>query len=137
MKNYLSSKTHYDLVTPDGHIDHIKLLDEKNADITVIIKNISSAFVGFYVDPSKIFFNLKSTLAQLGFNSTTVDFHLSKKNKEAEVKIKLIAITPLSEKMLSLLTTDMFIGKLFAIDDSRRVRDPNYLMRMFGRCDRM
>jgi len=36
----------------------------------------------------------------------------------------------------SLLTQEAYIGKLFAADDRRRVRDPEYLLRMFGRSDR-
>src|SRR5512147_2543510 len=38
--------------------------------------------------------------------------------------------------MLELFEVGSYIGKLFAADERRRVRDPDYLMRMFGRSDR-
>lgn len=38
--------------------------------------------------------------------------------------------------MLKLLCVGDYIGKLFAADPRRRVRDPEYLFRMFGRTDR-
>ncbi len=50
--------------------------------------------------------------------------------------IEITAYTPLGIAMLALLTKGCFIGKLFAADERRRVRDPDYLMRMFGRSDR-
>ena len=37
--------------------------------------------------------------------------------------------------MLDLLQVGAYIGKLFAADDRRRVRNPEYLSRMFGRSD--
>ncbi len=38
--------------------------------------------------------------------------------------------------MLMYLDRGTYIGKLFAADERRRVRNPDYLSRMFGRSDR-
>jgi len=135
MESYLDS-SHYDLTTPDGYIEKIIFTAHNTAEAHVVINNISPAFVGFSLDHSKVIFNLKSTLAQLGINSETIDFSLSPKTRTAEVKIKLVPYGKLAEKMLKLLEEGSYIGKLFADDENRKVRDPNYLMRMFGRCDR-
>ncbi len=135
MESYLDS-SHFDLITPDGYIEEINFLNSKTAEATVVINNISPAFVGFSLDSSNLIFNLKSTLAQLGINSETLDLAISEKTKVAEVKIKLIAYGKIAEKMLSLLAEGSYVGKIFADDESRKVRDPDYLMRMFGRCDR-
>jgi len=135
MESYLSS-THFDLISPDGAILKIEPIDENRARCTVIIHNISPVSVGFSLDPSKIFFNFKSTLAQLGLNSETKHIQLYRKKLQAEVQIELIALDLMGKKLLSYLTPGAYIGKLFAEDLSRRVRDPEYLLRMIGRCDR-
>ena len=42
----------------------------------------------------------------------------------------------MARTLLALLHKGALIGKLFAADPSRRVRNPDYLLRMFGRSDR-
>lgn len=135
MESYLTPE-HYDLVTPDGKITHISPIDKNRRLVTVLIENISPAFVGYQIDQKLITFNLKSTLAQLGLNGIGREFHFERKNNRAQVKVELIAIGPLAVAMLELLAVHAYIGKLFAADDRRRVRDPDYLMRMFLRSDR-
>lgn len=127
---------HYDLITPDGAITNFKRLDEKTAHATVFINHIISSFVGFQIDPSRVFFNIKSTLAQLGVDGIATDYELDAKNGCAQVSVTLNAIGPVAQKMLDYLQVGAVIGKLFAADERRRVRDPDYLSRMFGRSDR-
>ncbi len=135
MESYLNPQ-HYDLVTPDGLIEAIETIDERHKLATVKINEISPAFVGYSIDPSLILFNLKSTLAQLGLNAVGTEYILDPKHHCAHVKVELQAIGDISKAMLDLLEVGAHIGKLFAADDRRRVRDPDYLMRMFGRSDR-
>lgn len=134
MESYLSHQ-HYDLVTPDGHITELEPLSPQRKLATVLIENISPVFVGYSIDPSHVFFNLKSTLAQLGLNAITQEIEWDKPNDSIRVRVELVAIGDLSRAMLDLLTVGAYIGKLFAADPKRRVRDPDYLMRMFGRSD--
>lgn len=135
MDNYLDLG-HYDLITPDGTITDITFLSDKEAEAIVFIKNISPRFVGFQIDPQYICFNIKSTLAQLGVDGIGLAFELDAKNQCAQVKVRLNAIGPIAVAMLKLLQVGAAIGKLFAADERRRVRDPDYLGRMFGRSDR-
>ncbi len=127
---------HYDLVTPDGIITTYTRLSEKRAEAIVLIENISKAFVGYRIDPKLIFFNIKSSLAQLGINGTGTEYLIDPERNRAEVKVHLMAIGEIAIKMLALLEVGAAIGKLFAADEKRRVRDPDYLARMFGRVDR-
>lgn len=126
----------YDLASPDGSITSIGQITGHTAEAVVFIQNISSRFVGFEIDPKSIFFNIKSTLAQLGLNGTGTELELDVKNRCAHVKVLLNAYGPIAEDMLKLLSVGSSIGKLFAADERRRVRDPDYLSRMFGRADR-
>lgn len=128
--------TQFDLATPDGVITNLKLISETTAEADIFIQNISHQFVGFQIDPSHILFNIKSTLAQLGMNSINQACELDMKNHCAQVKILITAIGPIAVAMLKLLQVGSFIGKLFAADERRRVRDPDYISRMFGRSDR-
>lgn len=126
----------YDLVTPDGAITDITALDERSAEAIVFIQNISANFVGFQIESQFICFNIKSTLAQLGVDGIGQAYELDAKNRCAQVKVQLRAIGPIGAAMLKLITVGASIGKLFAADQRRRVRDPDYIARMFGRSDR-
>ncbi|NGX48871.1 MAG: hypothetical protein K940chlam5_00463 [Candidatus Anoxychlamydiales bacterium] len=136
MKNYLIS-THFDLITEDGLIVDIKKVDEKKVLATIKIKDISDAFLGFNAKGENILFNLKSTLAQLGVDAIKKEIDLSKTKKTAEILIEIIAHTPIAQKMISLLRKNDYVGKLFVEENSRKVRDPSYLTRMFLRKDRL
>lgn len=134
--NHLLDFTHYDLATEDGTITNFTQLTDKTARAVVFIQNISPKFVGFQIDPKLILFNIKSTLAQLGLNGVGVEHELDTKNLCAQVQVDLTAIGPIAIELLKLLQVGASIGKLFAADDRRRVRDPSYIARMFGRSDR-
>lgn len=135
MESYLTY-THYDLVTPDGAITELKKLEPKRSLAKIKIEGIAPTFVGYQIEPSRVFFNLKSTLAQLGINGIKRSFHIEKSQNVIWIELELVAIGPIAEAMLDLLDVGCYIGKLFAADERRRVRDPDYLMRMIGRADR-
>ena len=116
----------YDLATPDGSITEILLHNERSASATVFIQNISPKFVGFEIDVHSIFFNIKSTLAQLGVNGIGKTYELDLKNQCAQVHVQLDAFGPYAIEMLKLLQVGSAIGKLFAADERRRVRDRLY-----------
>ncbi|MBS0626908.1 MAG: hypothetical protein JSS09_01715, partial [Verrucomicrobia bacterium] len=136
MQSYLASGL-YDLITPDGRITEYKKTSVTTATATIFIQNISPAFKGFALDTHLISFNLKSTLAQLGLNGIGTECTLNEKTRSAEVKISLTAYGKLAELLLDNLSKGSYIGKLFAADDRRRVRNPDYLLRMFNRNDRV
>ena len=135
MENLLISP-YYDLITPDGAITSLTKRDDGSLDVHVSISNIPHEFRGFHIDPSQVFFNFKSTLAQLGLNGIGESYHFDKKTRFAEVKVHIYGIGPIAQAMLPLLEKGAYIGKLFAADEKRRVRDPDYLGRFFGRSDR-
>lgn len=135
MESYLSSG-HYDLVTPDGVITKIDRADKRSARATVYIDKISPCFVGFSIDPALVFFNLKSTLAQLGLDGVGAELELDAINACARVHVSLTAYGEVARSILALLRPGVKLGKLFAADDRRRVRNPDYVSRMFGRSDR-
>jgi predicted Rossmann-fold nucleotide-binding protein len=136
MENYLDAK-HFDLVTPDGSITNLTRLNDTEAEAIVFIENISPIFVGYQIDGKNVLFNIKSTLAQLGVEGIGKEIELNQKLNCAQVKVHLKGIGPIGQKMLSYLEVGAYIGKLFAADERRRVRDPIYLSRMFGRSDRL
>ncbi|HLB52183.1 MAG TPA: LOG family protein [Chlamydiales bacterium] len=126
---------HYDLVTPDGFIVEFNKTDEKSAAATIRIENIFPGFIGYQIDPASVFFNLKSTLAQIGLEGISKNIRYVKDVNVAYVELELKAYGKLAKEMLKLLQIGTYIGKLFAADEKRRVRDPDYLLRMIGRSD--
>ncbi|MDR2539059.1 MAG: LOG family protein [Chlamydiales bacterium] len=135
MESYLLAH-HYDLVTPDGLITKMDRPSLELLNVEIQIQNISPAFVGFQIDSTHITFNLKSTLAQLGLNAILQEIHLQQKNAFAIAKIQLRAYGKIAFALFDLIQQGSYIGKLFAADPRRKVRNPDYLMRMFGRSDR-
>lgn len=135
MEEYLKLR-HYDLVTPDGTITNLISKDAETSEAIVFIENISPLFVGFEIDRENVFFNIKSTLAQVGVDGIGVEYELDPKAHCAQIKVILRGIGKIGCEMLKYLKTGAIIGKLFAADERRRVRDPFYLSRMFGRSDR-
>lgn len=135
MESYLYFGNH-DLVTPEGKLILLNRTSVREAQAVVHIEEIAPIFVGFKIDPSLIIFNSKSALAQLGVTAVMEELELDPVRRRAEVRLRVEAYGPIGEKMLALLTPGIDFGKLFAADDRRRVRNPDYLFRMFGRCDR-
>lgn len=135
MKHRIEDSSH-DLASPDGRIESLQHISETMAEATVRIEHISPWFVGFEIDTHLLFFNGKSVFAQLGLNITGIDYQLSKEQGTATVRVRIDALGPIGKELLGLLRPGAWIGKLFARDDRRRVRDPDYITRMFGRSDR-
>lgn len=126
---------HYDLISPDGVI--INLEKEPSGSIKALVRFelISPVFVGFFIEQNFVEFNLKSTLAQLGVEAIQLSLELEANKCRASCEIRLHAYGELAKQILNLLTPGILIGKLFAANPDRRVRDPEYLHRMFGRSD--
>ncbi len=127
---------HFDLVTPDGKIMQLERIDEKKKRAQILIEQINPAFVGFDIDLQCVQFNLKSVLAQIGMHTITETVVLDRVKCRAHVTLCIEAIGSIGREMLQHLQIGAHIGKLFAADERRRVRDPDYLSRMFGRSDR-
>lgn len=138
MESYLAppSTGHFDLVTPDGCITQILSRTSQSLEAAVTIENISPAFAGFTLSPDKLLFNIKSTIAQLDTDGIGHDISLDKQTRRASLIVTLKAIGPLGEQFLPYIEEGCYIGKLFAPAKERRVRNPDYLLRMFGRLDR-
>ncbi len=132
----LYKSTQHDLVTPDGILIDYRIIDEENAEGTVEINEIENNFKGFEIDPELTFFNIKSALAQLGMNGHGVEIEMNAKGSSAQVKVHFKAHSSIAKALLKLMPIGAYVGKLFAADDRRRVRDAHYISRMFGRSDR-
>ncbi|MCX6987244.1 MAG: hypothetical protein NT065_03705 [Chlamydiae bacterium] len=136
MESYLISDI-YDLITPDGKITAYQRKSDREAIAEVRIEGISRAFRGFYIPSTMVFFNIKSTLAQIGLDGIGIDYEIDHKTMTARIKVALHARSFLAAKMLEYLQEGSCIGKLFAADPNRKVKDPDYLTRMFNRMDRL
>src|SRR4051812_1295303 len=99
MESYLSN-FHYDLVTPDGRIIDLYPIDNGRKLATVLIEEISPAFVGYQIDAHLTSFNLKSTLAQLGLHAIGREYEWDRTSGSVRVKVELQAIGNLSSAML-------------------------------------
>jgi predicted Rossmann-fold nucleotide-binding protein len=125
----------YDLISPDGKIIELKRISSQEIEAFIEIEDISSTFVGYQIDLSNICFNIKSTLGQLGIDGIALEYEFLPKFRKARVKVELKAFTAVGLKFLNYFTQGMYVGKLFAADDRRRVRTKEYLERLFKKTD--
>jgi predicted Rossmann-fold nucleotide-binding protein len=125
----------YDLISPDGKIIALTHISSEELEAIVEIEDISSTFIGYQIDLSNIHFNIKSTMGQLGIDGFAEAFEFLPKFRKAQVKIRFKAFTYIGVKFLSFFTLGMYVGKLFAADDRRRVRKKEYLERLFKKTD--
>lgn len=127
---------HPDLVSPDGKIVSLERKSDTSLIAEISMQNISPSFLGFTALKETLLFNLKSTLAQLEIEAHQIEVELSSSLRTAQSKIRLNALGEIGKTLLKHLTLDAYIGKFFVDDETRKVRDPKYLSRMFGRTDR-
>jgi predicted Rossmann-fold nucleotide-binding protein len=126
----------YDLASPDGKLVEWVPLEGGNFRGRIEIVDISPHFVGFDLPKEKLQFNIKSTLAQLGVEGRLLSLDIQRGKRKAILEVDCFSVGAYGKKMLHLLGQGADIGKLFAPDERRKVRDPYYLDRMFGRSDR-
>lgn len=135
MKHRIEDYSH-DLTSPDGVLFSINRISNDHAEGIVLIEGISPWFVGFEIDKECLLFNGKSVLAQIGLDIIGREFELHKEEGRAQVKVEIFARGPLAKEFLPMLQPGSFVGKIFAKDERRIVRSPDYITRMFGRSDR-
>eukprot|EP00659_Diplonema_papillatum_P011167 gene11167-17171_t len=125
----------WDLVTNDGKVTSMdRTTNRRTMTCQVTIDNISPRFAGW--DPSfHVYFNLKSTLSQLGINGVGDDIVFRPTEGKATVRVTLTAVTPIGILMLDEIGGGTELGKLFCREPKRRVADPNYLKSLVGRVD--
>lgn len=125
----------YDLVSPDGYVKSFKHINEAIVEAEVVIENISTRFRGFDIDKPLVSFVIKSTFAQLGVDGIGTEYEFIPKFNKAIIKVEFKAFNQIGVEMLSHFTEGMFVGKLFAADDRRRVRSMDYLTRLLNKTD--
>ncbi len=126
----------HDLISTDGKILSLYRFSPKKVQAHLVFNDIAPNFKGFSIDKEAIHFNLKSTLAQLGVHSSLDELELDWKRCTAQAKVTFHALSELGEAVITHFAPGCNVGKLFAADDRRKVREPEYLSRLFGRSDR-
>lgn len=137
---HFQGKGLWDLVSPDGVLVESP---RKRADgdvcvyeVQVAIEGISPSFRGFAIEKQLVHFNLRSVLGQLGLHTTLVDLELCQAKKRARAQLLLHCYGDVAQQFAPMLPKGALMGKLFAADPDRRVREPYYLERVLGRKDR-
>ncbi len=126
----------HDLTTGDGITTSLKKISDTKLEAEVEFHGISPWFVGFQIDKEHIFFNGKSVLAQIGVNIVGTEYEINPASRSAKVRVSIEAFGPIAREFIGHITLKTKLGKLFAKDERRRVRNPDYITRMFGRSDR-
>lgn len=128
---------HHDLTSPDGYLcSPLHGIGPNTYESEMEILNIPSYFLGFHIPKERIQINIKSSLAQLGVDATLIDLDLDFQKRRARALIHFTSHDPVATAMIELLKPGHFVAKLFAADDRRLVRSPQYLERMLRHLDK-
>jgi predicted Rossmann-fold nucleotide-binding protein len=125
-----TSANSYDLTTPDGVITSVERVSRRQLRATVAFADVSVHFMGFN-SGAEASFNLKSSIAQLGINSTAEKITIDAAASTVSAVIVFDALTPtLSLMALEELVVGSRVGKVFATEFCRSVRGPDYIARL-------
>ncbi|KAG8345418.1 hypothetical protein ERJ75_000767700 [Trypanosoma vivax] len=137
-ESYISTRGRYsdpcDLVTKDGRVVAMTHVNSCEVQVTVLCTNVPQKFRGF-ADGVGTEFVLKASLAQLGVIAEEVSIKLSPECQEVTVDVKLLALSKLAESVLNCIEEGTYLGKLFAVDRVRKVRDIAYVDRLLRMMD--
>lgn len=126
----------FDLVTEDAMITSLKRKNRHVLQVVAVCESIPTKFRGFE-NSVRTEFVLKSSLTQLGVNSENVVIVLEKDDRRAVINMDLVALLPLAVLMLDYIGIGAYVGKLFAAEEVRRVRDVSYVERLLNLLDQV
>lgn len=119
----------FDLVTDDGKIVEMNRMSPQLLHATVLIENIQPKYRGLQENVESEFI-LRSSITQLGVNAESCDTTIDGENGTATITMNLVALTTLGALMLDRLDIGARIGKLFALEKQRVVREKDYVLRL-------
>lgn len=122
----------YDLCTKDGAVSTKNRVDREHLKVTIDFSDIHGKFQplqeGGEVIPLE--FNLKSSITQLGIDATEINIALNRAACSAKLEATLVAFGPLGVLALDEIKEGSFIGKLFAMDERRKIFTMDYVKRL-------
>ncbi|CAD2216876.1 hypothetical protein AGDE_06965 [Angomonas deanei] len=121
-------KNPYDLATNDAAITEYTRVDRGRAKAKAVINGIHPKFRGLQGVTCE--FVLRSSVTQLGVNAENVEVDLNPTMRECVISLDLVALSPLAVLMLDYIVVGSHIGKLFAVESNRVVRDISYIQRL-------
>ncbi|RNF07124.1 hypothetical protein TraAM80_03476 [Trypanosoma rangeli] len=71
----------------------------------------------------------------MGVNAENIEVALDRHALRAEIRMDLVALSPLAVLMLDYVAKGAYIGKLFAVEQVRRVRNVSYINRLLSAVD--
>ncbi|CBZ30731.1 conserved hypothetical protein [Leishmania mexicana MHOM/GT/2001/U1103] len=119
----------FDLATCDARITEYTRANCHEAKATAVINALHPQFRGL-VHGVSCEFLLRSSITQLGVNAVNVGIEIDPKQRCAVVKMDLVALTPLAVLMLDYIAVGAHVGKLFALESNRVVRNTDYITRL-------
>lgn len=119
----------YDLATRDAQIVSLQRVDSQTINATASVEDVQPKFRGLQ-DNVECEFILRSSITQLGINAENICITIDKERRVIAVTLKLVALSSLGTLMLDYFNKGAQIGKVFAVDKKRVVREKDYVLRL-------
>ncbi|EPY20434.1 hypothetical protein STCU_03911 [Strigomonas culicis] len=122
-------KNPYDLATKDASIHTYQRISRTLSKVQAIVGGIHPKFRGLQGDvPCE--FVLRSSITQLGVNAENIVLDMDGTERFCTITMDLVALTPLAILLLDFIGQGACVGKLFAREENRVVRNVSYLTRL-------
>lgn len=119
----------YDLATKDCRVVSKNRLSPSKMEVTAVVENVPLRFRGLEKNV-ECEFVLRSSITQLHINAEDCEVHISHSSRKIEVKLMLVSFGDIGVLMLDNIEEGALIGKVFAMDKRRVVRDKDYILRL-------
>lgn len=121
----------FDLATRDGKIISKQRISRECMHVVVQVTDVAAKFRGL-VENACCAFILRSSITQLCVNAGNYDIRVNRQEKEITVHLDLLAFGPIGESMLDHIEIGAFIGRIFALEKNRVVREEDYVRRLLS-----
>lgn len=119
----------FDLATRDARITSYNRVDRLSAKAEAFVAELHPQFRGL-ADGVTCEFVLRSSITQLGVNAENVSISIDRAKRSCTIQLDLVALSPLAVLMLDYINVGAHVGKLFAVEGNRVVREMSYIARL-------
>lgn len=119
----------FDLATEDAKIIEKERLSCQCMRVVAQLTNVPSKFRGL-TENIPCAFILRSSITQLGINAENCDIRFNREERVITIYADLVSFGSLGESMLDHIDIGVYLGRVFALEKNRVVRDKDYVLRL-------
>lgn len=119
----------YDLATGDAKVISKERVNRERLHVVALLTDVAAKFRGLF-GSTPCAFILRSSITQLNVNAENCDIRINHEKREIVVHLDLVSFGFVGECLLDHIEIGAFIGRIFALEKNRVVREKDYVLRL-------